>query len=394
MPTIRGWAALGAALALVILWVVFGEQLLLASALFLVLSVLLGMLSVRRAAPRIGVERTITPFQVHDGDRAIVEISLVSHRRISQAITEDVVQRLGTASFVADRIEPDEPMLARYEVLCRPRGVYQVGPAAVKVRDPLEMAEFAARDRAIDRLVVYPVVEDLQGIPITRGQDPNATSARANYSQAGGEDFYTLREYQRGDDLRRVHWPSSARRDELMIRQLETPWQSRALVILDPRANAYPTGDHFEHAVRGAASVTRHLYRNGFSPVVWTGSGAETPVSGSDSYRTVMEGLATIAPIPDLDLRALMHRLRRRGLSGGALVLVTGRPDLASVPALHLLARDFTRTVVMAATTHDNDATLQMRLTGSVLVLAGPGSNWAPAWREALEQAWSTATAG
>ncbi|MGD2051384.1 MAG: DUF58 domain-containing protein, partial [Acidimicrobiia bacterium] len=368
--------------------------LLLAAAFFLVLSVLLGVLSVRRAAPRITVERTITPFQVHDGDRAIVEVSLVSHRRISQAITEDVVQRLGTASFVADRIEPDEPMLARYEVLCRPRGVYQVGPAAVKVRDPLEMAEFAARDRAIDRLVVYPVVEDLQGVPITRGQDPNATSARANYSQAGGEDFYTLREYQRGDDLRRVHWPSSARRDVLMIRQLETPWQSRALVIVDPRASAYPTDDAFEQAVRGAASVTRHLYRNGFSPVVWTGSGAETPVGGSDSYRTVMENLATVTPIPDLDLRALMHRLRRRGLSGGALVLVTGRPDMGSVPALHLLARDFTRTVVMAATQTDTDATLQMRMTGTVLVLAGPGSAWAPAWREALEQSWSTATAG
>ncbi|MGD2051622.1 MAG: hypothetical protein PVI35_04010, partial [Acidimicrobiia bacterium] len=72
MPTTRGWAALGAALALVILWVVFGEQLLLAAAFFLVLSVLLGVLSVRRAAPRITVERTITPFQVHDGDRAIV----------------------------------------------------------------------------------------------------------------------------------------------------------------------------------------------------------------------------------------------------------------------------------------------------------------------------------
>ncbi len=394
MPTVRGWAALGAALALIVLWIAFGERLLLAAAIFLVLSVLFGVTSVRRAAPRIQVQRTITPFQVHDGDRAVVEVALVSHNRIYQAITEDVVQRLGTATFVADRIEPGEPMLARYEVLCRPRGVYQVGPAAVKVRDPLEMAESTSQDRAIDRLVVYPVVEDLQGVPITRGQDPNASSARANYSQAGGEDFYTLREYERGDDLRRVHWPSSARRDELMIRQLETPWQSRALVLLDPRAGAYPTADTFEHAVRATASAARHLYRSGFYPIVWTGTGNETAVASSDAYRIVMEGLATIEPVPDLDLGSFVQRLRRRGLSGGALVFVTGQPDQPTVPALHLLARDFSRTVVMAATQHDNDATLQMRNTGAILVLAGPRSAWAAAWRDAMEHAWSTATAG
>jgi uncharacterized protein (DUF58 family) len=285
-------------------------------------------------------------------------------------------------------------MLARYEILCRPRGVYQVGPAAVRVRDPLEVAESTSRDRAVARLVVYPVVEDLHGIPITRGQDPNASSARASFSQAGGEDFYTLREYEQGDDLRRIHWPSSARRDELMIRQLETPWQSRALIVLDPRAGNYPTPDAFEHAVRATASAARHLYRNGFSPTVATGVGAETAIASSDAYAIVMEGLATVQPLPDVDLRSVVQRLRRRGLSGGALVLATSRPDEATVAALHLLGRDYYRTVVMAATQRENDAILQMRRAGAVTVLAGPGAKWAPVWREAMERAWSTATAG
>jgi len=89
-----------------------------------------------------------------------------------------------------------------------------------------------------------------------------------------------------------------------------------------------------------------------------------------------------------------VQRLRRRGLSGGALVFVTGRPDEPTVAALHLLARDYHRTVVMAATQHDNDAILQIRHAGAVVVLAGPGATWAPAWREAMERAWSTATAG
>ncbi len=394
MPTVRGWAALGAALALALLWLAFGETLLLAAAVFLVVAVLIGLIYVRQAAPRVRIGRSITPIQVYDGDRAIVEVSLTSRNRIHHAVTEDVVQRLGAAVFVADRIDPGEPMVARYEVLCRPRGVYQIGPAVVRVCDPFEVAESAASDRTIDRLVVYPVVEDLHGLPITQGQDPNASSARASFSLTSGEDFYTLRSYEQGDDLRQVHWPSSAHRGELMIRQLETPWQSRALIVLDPRVQAYPTHEAFEHAVRATASVTRHLFRNGFSPIVWTGEGMDTAASSSDAYAIVMEGLATVQPIADIDFRVFVQRLRRRGLAGGALVLVTGRPDEPTVAAFRLLSRDYHKTVVMAATQHDNEATLQLRRGGAIAVLAGPAAKWAPAWREAMEHAWSTAAAG
>ncbi len=208
MPTLRGWAALGAAFALVVLWVGFGESLLLAVGLFLFIAVAFGMVYVRNSAPRARLTRRISPVQVHDGDRAIVQLSLVSSRRLHSAIVEDVVHSLGTASFVAERVDESQPMSARYEVLCKPRGVYKVGPAIVKVRDPMALAESISSGRKADRLVVYPGIESLAGLPVVRGQDPNVNSARANFSHSGGDDFFTLREYQRGDDLRRVHWPA------------------------------------------------------------------------------------------------------------------------------------------------------------------------------------------
>ena len=89
MPTIRGWASLGAALALVLLWVGFGEQLLLGVAVFLLIAVGLGVLYVRRIAPRVGIGRRISPHQVHDGDRAIVEVTLIANRSIHAAFVED-----------------------------------------------------------------------------------------------------------------------------------------------------------------------------------------------------------------------------------------------------------------------------------------------------------------
>lgn len=394
MPTLRGWAALGAAFALGILWIGFGERLLLGVAVFLVLAVLFGMAYVRSSAPRARLTRHISPVQVHDGDRAIVQLSLVSSRRLHSAIVEDVVHSLGTASFVADRVDEREPMKARYEVLCKPRGVYKVGPAIVKVRDPMALAESISAGRRADRLVVFPMVEDLTGLPVVRGQDPNVNSARANFSHSGGDDFFTLREYQRGDDLRRVHWPSSARQDELMIKQLEMPWQSRALVLLDIRAETYSTPESFEHAVRGAASAIRHLYRHGFSPTLWSGSARGTTVSTTQAYGLALEELATVQPSAGLDFGALMTRLRRDGLAGGALVMVTGILDGDGVAVFKTLSRDYYKTVVMTVSERDNEALHQVQRGGAVAVASGPASRWGPAWKDAMEKTWSTATAG
>ena len=394
MPTVRGWAALGASLALILLWVAFGEQLLLAVGVFLTLAVIFGAIYVRRGVPRVAARRTINPVQLYDGDRAVVELELSTSRRVAQIVAEDTVHGLGAARFVADRVDPDRPVVARYEVLSRPRGVYRVGPVSVVVRDPLAMAEAGGLAGRVDRLVVYPAIEDLYGLPIVRGQDPTVNTARSSFSPTGGDDFFTLREYQQGDDLRRVHWPSSAKRDKLMIRQLKMPWQSRALVLLNPRAESYPSGELFEHAVRAAASATRHLFSNGFSPTLWTGEGPGTTVSSGSAYSVAMEALAVVSTREMVSLPAMVGRLLRGGLAGGALILVTGEPDEDDLAAYRMLSRDYLRTIVMSVAQSENEAILRMKRVGAVTMMASPGAAWAPAWREAMERAWSTATVG
>jgi len=394
MPTTRGWAALGAGIALVILWVFFGERLMLGVGLFLIFAIAGGVGYVRTTVPRVGVTRRLTPFQVHDGDRAVVEVTLLTGHRIAQATVLDEVSGLGTARFVADRIEPQDPMTARYEVLCRPRGIYAVGPAIVQVRDPLELTEAGGTAGSVDRLVVYPAVEDLDGLPLGRGHDPTVNTSKSSFSQTDGEDFFTLREYQQGDDLRKVHWPSSAKRDMLMIRQLEMPWQSRALVLLDPRRVAYPDRETFEHAVRGAASAFRHLFRNGYTPTLWTGNGSGTVVGGSDSYGIAMEELAAVQPTHALNLTAALARLRRNGMAGGVLVLVTGVPDDPVLAVFRTLGQDFYRTIVMSAAS-DTAAPLDpFALAGATTIASAAPNRWASAWKQGMERSWSTATAG
>jgi uncharacterized protein (DUF58 family) len=394
MPTTRGWAAIGAALALVVLWVAFGEELLLAVAAFLLLSVVVAIVSVRRGIPRVAFDRRISPTQVHDGDRAVVEAVLDTERRLSQAVIEDVVHGLGSAQFVAERVDPAAPASGRYEILCRPRGVYRVGPASVMVRDFLAMAESGGLTGRADRLVVYPRIDELVGLPIVRGQDPTVNTSRASFSQTSGEDFFTLREYQRGDDLRKVHWPTSAKRDELMIKQLEMPWQSRALILLDPRPTTYLGTDGFEHAVRGTASALKHLFRAGFSPTLWVGSEQPVIAGTAEGFAMAMEHLATLQPSEALDLRAAVARLKRNTMAGGALVLVTGSPDEAILAVYRMLATDYSRTLVMCVARTANDALQSLKRAGAVTMRAETGTSWSSAWREAMERAWSSATAG
>ena len=165
VQTVRGWAALGASIALIVLWWAFGEKLLVAAGAFLALAVIVGSFYVRRARPRVGITRRISPAQLHDGDRAIVDLSIASSHPIRHVALTDEVHGLGTAQFTGDAISPGSPMVARYEILCRPRGVYRVGPAEVLVRGPMAMVESGGSVGKADRLVVYPTVEDLDGLP-------------------------------------------------------------------------------------------------------------------------------------------------------------------------------------------------------------------------------------
>lgn len=393
MPTSRGWAALGVATALLVLWAGFGELELMTTAVFLIAAVGVGTLFVRFVSPQVDVVRHIFPAQVHEGDEVVVEVDVIASRRIRNLEIEDTVHGLGVARFAAATTTPGQPLVARYEVMCRNRGVFQVGPAEVSVTDPFALSERRNHTGNSDRLTVYPRIERFSGFPAVRGLDPAVQSTRPTYAPHGGEDFFTLREYQIGDDLRKVHWPSSAKRDELMIKQLEVPWQARALVLLDTRAEQYPTEAAFEQAVRGAASAVSHLYKGGFSPELWAAERAPGLRSGS-RYQQAMDMLATAAPSPHLDLRSTVSRLRRQGVGGGALILVTGTPDEGLLDAYRVLAKDFTRTIVMAVGDRSVDDVSTFQRAGAVTVMTQAEATWAPAWRTAMELSWSTASAG
>jgi uncharacterized protein (DUF58 family) len=175
-----------------------------------------------------------------------------------------------------------------------------------------------------------------------------------------------------------------------MIRQLETPWQSRALVLLDVRSGSYESQDAFEKAVSGAATIVTHLVGAGFEADLWAGD-AE-PIDAS-RYSSAMERLALVQPDPTIDIEAVASRIRQKG-GGGALVIVTGVADRPLLGVQQLLARDYPTTVLMTASDSTPQTLVSFHRMGVTTVSIPPDQPWAPAWMSSMRSSWTTASAG
>ena len=226
---------------------------------------------------------------------------------------------------------------AAYRIPTRRRGRYRVGPLSVAVSDPFGMARRSESSAGEAELVVRPRVHDIVP-PVAFGgritAEHDATAARAVVSDLGDE-FVTLRDYEVGDDLRRVHWRSTARTGELMIRQDEARWRARAAVVLDVRPGAHDA-QSFEVAVEAAASVTARLARLRQRVEVVTSAGAVLG-TGGDARHDVIDVLATVGPDERDQLVSVFENLRAHRRAD-LVVAVLGRVSDTTLRALGTFA--------------------------------------------------------
>lgn len=380
-----GWAALGAALALLVLWAILGDIELAALALLLVAAVFVGWLSVRRSITGITVARRLHPALVSEGDSVTVElVATTESKRVRYAVIEDEIKQLGSARFRILSLSPGATYSGVYDVSCHTRGMHEVGPTIVSKTDPFGFVKVGGPVGAVDRLIVYPRIERLTGLPQLRGSDPSLQATRAESVRRGGEDFYSLREYQTGDDLRRVHWPSTARRDELMIRQFEAPWEPRALVVVDPRASSYHSLEAFETAVRGAASAIHHFFEANLGANLW--AGGDLTGLEENPYQAAMQALAVLQPLRSFDFGTAAGRLRVKGM-GGTLVIVTGSPDAQVGSVIQHLTHHAGAVVLLTVGVKPVAG-----YGGATVVAVRPGEEWAQSWMRAMQ--WATAGVG
>jgi len=312
--TRRGWSLIGAALGLTLGSYLLGAVELLALAVAAVMLLVGGALWLSFGSGLdLAITRRVRPQRLQVGAQGRIDISI--DNRASRATplltaTDLFDEGRRAARFLVPPLTPGGTARAAYRIPTRRRGRYRVGPLTVRAADPFGVTSRAlATVGEIDVLVrprVHPIVA-----PVAVGSRVSADAdavARQSVVSDLGDEFLTLREYEMGDDLRRVHWRSTARTGDLMIRQDEARWRSKAAIVLDVHPDGHDD-ESFEVAVEATASVVARLVRLQRRVEVMT-SAAEVLGTGGDPRHDVLDRLATVATNRDDRLVTVLEQLR------------------------------------------------------------------------------------
>ncbi|MFE3934757.1 DUF58 domain-containing protein [Streptomyces goshikiensis] len=281
--TTRGRSFVAAGIAAAVCAYVLGQEELLRVGLLLAALPLICVLALHRTRHRVTGSRRLTPTRVSAGGEARVQLRMDNTSRVPTGLLmlqDRVPYVLGPRPrFVMDRVEPGGRREVSYRVRSDLRGRYPLGPLQLRLSDPFGLVELTRSFSAYDTLTVIPRTEALPAVRLTGESSGYGDGSRRSLALSGDDDVIP-RGYRRGDDLRRVHWRSTARYGELMVRREEQPQRSRATVLLDTRQLAFEGAgpdSAFEWAVSGAASTLTHLLEQGFSVRLLTDTGDSVP---------------------------------------------------------------------------------------------------------------------
>ena len=392
--TTRGRAFLAAGGTAALCAIVLGQKDLLRIGVLLVLLPLVTAFFLGRSRYRLGLVRSVTPAQVEAGQQARVELDLTNDGRMPTGLLlleERLPYVLGTRPrFVVDRMGPKWRRSVGYVVRSDLRGKYAVGPMTVRLSDPFGLVELDRAFQSTASLVVTPRVVPLPAIPLSGAWTGSGDNRPRAFATGSAEDV-TVREYRRGDDLRRVHWRSSARVGELMVRREEQPWQSRATLLLDNRKFSHRgsgAGSSLEYAVSFAASIGVHLIQRGFLLRLVTAAGEEAGGSWHERGALAAETgplLESMAVVTEIERQHLDTRWLQDTGHSGLLVAVLGELADHDKPAFTRMRHSAASTMAVAL---DTRAWARGAGTGP----ASPGGRVGATWLKA--HGWKAVDAG
>ena len=337
---------------------------------------------------RLAVARTVTPPRVYAGTPSRVELTIRNDGERGTPVLRlfDPVTGTRGADLLLSPLEPDVVNRAAYRLPTDRRGIIQIGPLEVVVTDPFGLASSSTVAAPVTELTVYPHIDDIVAVPHTTGDDPHAGADHPSALGRTGEDFYALRPYVVGDDLRRVHWPSTARRDELMVRQDELPWQGRVTVLLDVRRNAH-TPASLELAVSASASVvTASWKRRDLVRLLTTDNVDFGFAAGTPHAEAIMEFLATVPASSGGSLRAVLGALGQSGNGGAIVAVVAGISDEEIVALARLRRRFGSVTIVQFLHSPTEQPSPVAGRDGATIVRVGREESFSDNWSLAMQR--------
>jgi uncharacterized protein (DUF58 family) len=295
---------------------------------------LLAGLATRSSGKGLVVTRIIDPVRLAVDQSASVEVIFenTSGQRTQLQLAEERVEHLlgEGPRFILPPMHPGEIREVDYQIRSHLRGRHRLGPLTLRVRDPFGLATIATTVPGTTDILILPRVEDLGGRR-PRGNGLGAEGAIPYMVALHGEDDASIRTYRDGDDLRRIHWPTTAHRSELMVRQEDRPARRSAVIVMDSRAGGHQgsgTLGSFEWAVTAAASVAAHLSKHSYALHLVT---SETASGGAMQTVEIDDALASLAVAQlggDQELEEVLNAAIPLASVGGLVIaIVTDRDE-------------------------------------------------------------------
>jgi uncharacterized protein (DUF58 family) len=328
---------------------------------------------------RLTVTRSLSPARVRAGDTALAELRAINTHRLPLRRTRVDEQiddgRTGTRLYPVDvpRLPAGGEHLAVYALPTERRGVVQVGPAVVSRGDPMGLLRRQAAHSDTDTLWVHPRWRLVQ--PLSAGFAKDLEGPTSDQSPAGDIAFHTVRPYNAGDDPRHIHWMSSARMGEVMVRHYVDNRRPHLTVVVDPSPTSYE-GDEFETAIAAAASMAVSAGRSGLPIAVRVG---ERWMSGRARPGDVEETLDRLTTV-DMHVEGplvltVADALRVERSTSVVALITTARATAAALGAV-TLARRHAKVIVVDVGAAGN----RLALPSARTVAATDVDEFATAW--------------
>jgi uncharacterized protein (DUF58 family) len=308
----------------------FGAHVLYVPAVGVVLAVGAALIWTNALARPLFLHRELDRDRPVEGDDVVVRVELEADGGVVPAtvILHEPVGKLGEQEVVVAR--DGRFLRAVYRLRRVPRGRYRFTGARAVVEDPFGLAQRVQPLADSSPLLVYPRLARLHVLFGERGLRAHG-AGRMLLRRPAGFELHSVREYQSGESLRRVHWPSTARRRQLMVKELEDAPRDEVVVVLDAESGhgtGRPGASSFDAQVRAAGSLLwAHARRGRQARLIVTAGMADEAVSIRSYERDWPRALELLAAAEQNGRRPVEALLGEH--AGGA----THARDLAVVTA-------------------------------------------------------------
>lgn len=283
-----------------------------------VLLALLGLLFTL-GRPSLSVVLDVPERHVKVGDRAtgnLVVVNVGGRRTLPGTVELPIGAQ--TASVGLPSLVADGQVTQSFVIPTERRSVVAVGPALSVQGDPFGLTGRETLWTEQVEVFVHPQTVNLPGrqTGFVHDLEGHTTEKLSNSDMS----FHALREYVPGDDRRHIHWRSSARTGDLMVRQFEETRQSRIAIAVDLSDQSYGGADEFEDAVSVAASFVQQAFREENTVAVAT----NVDVHRGLTFTRAMNELSRVVRLERTHVTELFRIVRDREATASIAVIVTG----------------------------------------------------------------------